>query len=44
MHLRWREGLSYADIAGVMGISTKGVENQLARGLRALRRAFGVSE
>lgn len=44
MHLRWREGLSYADIAGIMGISTKGVENQLARGLRALRRSFGVPE
>jgi RNA polymerase sigma-70 factor (ECF subfamily) len=42
MHLRWREGMSYADIAAVMGISTKGVENQLARGLRALRRAFGA--
>jgi RNA polymerase sigma-70 factor (ECF subfamily) len=42
MHLRWREGMSYADIADVMGISVKGVENQLSRGLRALRRAFGV--
>jgi len=41
MHLRWREGMSYADIAEVLGISVKGVENQLARGLRALRRAFG---
>jgi RNA polymerase sigma-70 factor, ECF subfamily len=44
MHLRWREGMSYADIADVMGISTKGVENQLARGLRSLRRAFGVGD
>jgi RNA polymerase sigma-70 factor (ECF subfamily) len=44
MHLRWREQMSYADIAAVMGISTKGVENQLARGLRALRRAFGVAD
>ena len=43
MHLRWRESMSYADIAGIMGISTKGVENQLSRGLRALRRAFGVA-
>jgi RNA polymerase sigma-70 factor (ECF subfamily) len=42
MHLRWHEGMSYADIAAVMGISTKGVENQLARGLRALRRTFGI--
>lgn len=37
MHLRWREQLSYAQIAEVMGISVKGVENQLARGLKALR-------
>jgi RNA polymerase sigma-70 factor (ECF subfamily) len=44
MHLRWREGMSYAEIAAVMGISTKGVENQLARGLRALRRAFGIGD
>ncbi|GLC27142.1 RNA polymerase sigma-70 factor [Roseisolibacter agri] len=41
MQLRWREQLSYADIATVMGISTKGVENQLARGLRALRGLLG---
>ena len=37
MHLRWREQLSYAEIAEVMGISVKGVENQLARGLDRLR-------
>jgi RNA polymerase sigma-70 factor (ECF subfamily) len=37
MRLRWREGLGYAEIAHIMGISTKGVENQLARGLKALR-------
>lgn len=37
MHLRWREQLSYAEIAEVMEISVKGVENQLSRGLRALR-------
>jgi RNA polymerase sigma-70 factor, ECF subfamily len=37
MHLRWRDQLSYAEIAEVMGISVKGVENQLARGLKALR-------
>jgi RNA polymerase sigma-70 factor, ECF subfamily len=42
MHLRWRESMSYADIAAILGISNKGVENHLARGLRALRRAFGV--
>jgi RNA polymerase sigma-70 factor, ECF subfamily len=37
MHLRWREGLSYSEIADTLGIGTKGVENQLARGLKALR-------
>ena len=37
MHLRWREGLSYAEIAETLGIGVKGVENQLARGLRAVR-------
>lgn len=37
MHLRWRDQLSYAEIATVMGISAKGVENQLARGLERLR-------
>jgi RNA polymerase sigma-70 factor, ECF subfamily len=37
MHLRWREQLSYAEVAEVMGISVKGVENQLARGLERLR-------
>jgi len=37
IHLRWREHMSYADIAAVMGISVKGVENQLARGLARLR-------
>ena len=37
MHLRWREQLSYEEIAEVMGISMKGVENQLGRGLRGLR-------
>ena len=37
MRLRWREQLGYAEIAEIMGISPKGVENQLARGLKALR-------
>lgn len=40
MHLRWHEQMPYAEIASVMGISVKGVENQLARGLAALRRQF----
>jgi RNA polymerase sigma-70 factor (ECF subfamily) len=40
MHLRWREQMPYAEIASVMGISVKGVENQLARGLAAIRQRF----
>ncbi len=40
MQMRWHGGLSYAEIAEVLGISLKGVENQLARGLRALRSEF----
>jgi len=42
MELRWQQGLSYAEIAEVMGISLKGVENQLARGLKALRGMLSV--
>jgi RNA polymerase sigma-70 factor (ECF subfamily) len=43
MHLRWREGLSYAEIAESMGIGVKGVENQLSRGLKAVRaRVLGT--
>lgn len=41
MQLRWRDQLSYAEIAEVMGISAKGVENQLSRGLKALRGMLG---
>ncbi len=37
MHLRWREGMQYAEIAEVLGITAKSVENHLARGLKALR-------
>jgi RNA polymerase sigma-70 factor, ECF subfamily len=37
MHLRWREGMSYSEIADVLGITVKSVENHLARGLKALR-------
>ena len=40
MHLRWREQMRHAEIAAVMGISVKGVENQLARGLMAIRQRF----
>lgn len=35
--LRWRHGLTYAEIAEVMGVSIKTVENQLARALQLLR-------
>jgi len=35
--LRWRDGLSYAEIAQVMGISVKGVEIAVARALDVLR-------
>jgi RNA polymerase sigma-70 factor, ECF subfamily len=37
MHLRWREDMSYAEIADVLGITIKSVENSLARSLKALR-------
>jgi RNA polymerase sigma-70 factor (ECF subfamily) len=37
MHLRWREQMPHAEIAAIMGISVKGVEIQLTRGLKALR-------
>ena len=43
MQLRWHGGLSYAEIASMLGISVKGVENQLGRGLKALREAFAIS-
>lgn len=41
MLMRWHGGLSYAEIAESLGISVKGVENQLGRGLKALRAALG---
>ena len=41
LRLRWREELSYAEIAEAMGISVKGVEKLLSRGLRALRERLG---
>jgi RNA polymerase sigma-70 factor, ECF subfamily len=40
MQMRWHGGLSYAEIATTLGISVKGVENQLNRGLKALRRVI----
>ena len=35
--LRWHHGLKYSEIASVMGISVKGVENQLGRAMGMLR-------
>jgi len=35
--LRWVHGLSHSEIAQAMGVSPKAVENQITRGLRALR-------
>ncbi|MGH7471909.1 MAG: RNA polymerase sigma factor [Longimicrobiales bacterium] len=41
LQLRWLDQLSYVEIAEVLGISTKGVENQLARARKALRVSLG---
>ena len=38
LQLRWQDGLSYAEIAEALGISIKGVENQLARARKGLRQ------
>ncbi len=40
--LRWQHQLSYAEIAAVMEISVKGVENQLSRVARALRERLAA--
>jgi len=37
MRLRWHEELTHAEIAEALGISIKGVEKHLARGMAALR-------
>ena len=37
MRLRWQDELTYAEIAHTLGISIKGVEKHLSRGLAALR-------
>jgi RNA polymerase sigma-70 factor, ECF subfamily len=42
MQMRWHGGLSYAEIASTLGISLKGVENQLSRGLKSLREEFAA--
>ena len=39
--LRWHQHMTYPEIAAVMGISTKGVENQLARVTKKLRAVLG---
>ena len=44
MRLRWQEQMSHGEIASIMGISLKGVENQLARGLQALRQRLRGGE
>lgn len=38
LQLRWQDGLSYAEIAEALGISVKGVENQLSRARKSLRQ------
>lgn len=37
LRLRYLEQMTHAEVAEAMGISSKGVENQLGRGLKALR-------
>src|SRR5262249_2993367 len=39
-YLRWRQGLSYAEIAAVMGISVKTVETALVAAMRELREVI----
>jgi RNA polymerase sigma-70 factor, ECF subfamily len=41
LQLRWQDGLSYAEIAEALGISVKGVENQLSRARKRLRQRLG---
>ncbi len=40
MHLRWREELSYEEVATVLGITVKAVEKLLVRGMATLRQAM----
>jgi RNA polymerase sigma-70 factor (ECF subfamily) len=40
LHLRWGRGMSYAEIARIMGSSVVAVERQLGRTLKALRLAL----
>lgn len=39
--LRWHHGLTHAEIARVLGISVKAVENHITRGLRSLKDRLG---
>jgi RNA polymerase sigma-70 factor (ECF subfamily) len=39
--LKWEHELRYAEIADALGISTKTVENQLLKALKAVRLALG---
>lgn len=39
--LRWREEKSYKEIARLMGVSVKTVENQMTRAIRTLRERLG---
>jgi RNA polymerase sigma-70 factor (ECF subfamily) len=41
MRLRWRDEMSYAEIAEALGLSVRGVEKHLARGLATLRERLG---
>ncbi len=40
--LRWRHGLSYAEIAAAVGIKVKSVELQLSRALKVLRQRLAA--
>lgn len=42
--LRWRHGLPHAEIARLLGISVKGVENHITRALKQLRVQFGSED
>jgi len=42
--LRWKEGKSYDEIARLLGVTTKTVENQMTQALRTLRRRLGPPE
>jgi RNA polymerase sigma-70 factor (family 1) len=42
--LRWREQLSYIEIARRLGISVRTVENQLGRAIKRIRAALGEGE